>query len=162
MFSCFRLHHLSSDVSKSVTSVIFVGVKSFHVALVIHFRFWIEPVLMNSRCLEDVAPASFDGSRFSTSVQQDVRVQGFNARFLHDVGVCKSCCVDCVVSSSFCPFQRCLDVALSVSENSSDVAAPVVISIASEFLNCNFISCESSAAAAAVLQAFPAVLLPTA
>ena len=148
--------YLSSDVSKSVTSVIFVGVKAFHVAPVIHLRFWIGPVLMNSRCLEAVAPASFDdGSRFSSCVQQDVRVQGFNARCLHDVGVSFCCCVACVVSSSFCPFQRCLDVALSGSENSSDVAAQVVISVASELLNCNFISCESSAAAAvvAVLQA---------
>ena len=128
---------------------------------------------MNSRCLEAVAPASFDdGSRFSGCVQQDVRVQGFNARCLHDVGVSFCCCVACVVSSSFCPFQRCFDVALSGSENSSDVAAQVVISVASELLNCNFISCESSAASAvvavavavavAVLQAFATVLLPTA
>ena len=62
-------------------------------------------------------------------------MQGFVVRCLHDVCACCGCCVYCVVSSSFCPFQRCCDACLSGSENSSDVTAPVVISIASELPN---------------------------
>ena len=129
---------------------------------VVHPRFWIEYVFQLSPCFETVAPASFDnGSRFPGGVFYDVRMQGFVVRCLHDVCACCGCCVNCVVSSSFCPFQRCRAPCLSGSENSSDVVAPVVISVASDLLDFDFMSCEELLLLwLRLLQAFAVVSYP--
>ena len=88
-------------------------------ANLVHLRFWIEPVFQLSPCFETVVSASFDdGSRFSSGVYKDVNMQCFVAHCLHDVCACYGCCVNRVVS-----------------ENRSDVVAPVVIDIASDLLD---------------------------
>ena len=45
-------------------------------------------------------------------------------------------------SSSFCPSQRSRDVGLSCSESSSDVVAPVLVPVASENFDLDFLSIE--------------------
>ena len=112
-------------------------------ANLVHLRYWIEYVFQLSSRFETVAPASLDnGSRFSGGVYNNVRMQGFVVRCLHDVCACCGCCVKCVASSSFCPFQRCRAACLSGAENSIDSVAPVVISVASELLDPDIFSCE--------------------
>ena len=68
-------------------------------------------------------------------------MQSFFVRCLRDVCISNGCCLDNVVSSSFCQIQRCRDVGLSGSENNSDVVvAPFVMSVASNFLYPDFLS----------------------
>ena len=83
-----------------------------------------------------------DVRRFPTSVQQDVRMQGFDVSSICHFTGYHCHCVDCLVPASFCPCPRSRHVDVTVSENSTNVAAPDVVPIASELLDPNFVSCE--------------------
>ena len=50
-------------------------------------------------------------------MHRDVRMPCLVVRCLQDMCTCHGCCIDCSVSSSFCPLQRCSDACLSASEN---------------------------------------------
>ena len=135
--------HLSNAGSKSLTSVVVVGLNAPNVApvslisvdgsnLFLNFRYASKPL--------HLFPLRTDRGSPTVCVWNVVRVQGFVARCLHDVRACYGCGVNNIISSSFCPCQRCRDACLS--ETSPGVVAPLVMPVTSELLDLDFYSCE--------------------